>query len=96
MDNRSNARQPISADVELHFPGHDCVYAKARDISGKGMFVETKGVRLPPHAMVKIRVWTKARRSSFHILGIIVRRTGFGVGVMCLHGAESAEQQLQA
>lgn len=96
MDPNNKTRLPVFADVDLQFPGHEYISARARDISDKGMFVETAGTRLPPHAMVNVRVWNQARRSCFHVMCIIMRRTCHGVGVMFLRGTEKAEQELRA
>jgi hypothetical protein len=96
MDNRPDVGLPECAEVDLQFPGHDCIYARTRDVSDTGMFVETEAARLPPHAMVKVRVWTKPRRSSFSLMGIITRRTARGVDVMYLCGTEAANEKLRA
>lgn len=96
MDRQNLLQLPVFADVDLQFPGYDYITARARDIGDKGMFVETAGARLPPHAMVNVRVWNHARRSSFHVMCIIMRRKCHGIRVMFLRGTEKAEEELQA
>jgi len=98
MDNQSSACLASCADVDLQFPGHDFIAARARDINPSGMFVETNSEALPPHAMVKIRVWTETRlrATCIDVLGVIAYRTGEGIGVRCVHGLEKAHEQLQA
>ncbi len=98
MDNRSSVRLPVHTDVDIQFPGHGFLAARTRDISHKGMFVDTGGIYLPPHALVNVRVWTEYRHQAtyFQMLGVVAHRTRRGVGLMYVHGLEKAYRQLQA
>lgn len=97
MNHRSSIRVPVRTDVDIQFPGREFVAATTRDLSHKGMFIETGGLFLPPHAMVQIRLWTDNTScpACFQILGVVARRTKRGFGLMFVHGLEKAQHHLQ-
>jgi hypothetical protein len=83
MNQRLSSRTPVHIKVEVHFPGHEPMTVKTRDMSLNGMFLET-GAPVPPHSMIGVRVPADNRYpadDSIQLVAVVTRRDRQGLGV---------------
>ena len=50
VEHRWSSRKEINMDVSLYYPPVGMINGKTRNISLEGMFVDLKGVSIPPQA----------------------------------------------
>lgn len=84
MEQRSNVRLPVSIHVILYHKGLQVINCKTRDISRKGMFIETGPVIYPRNAQVEVefRVQEDGVNNRYRLPGKVVRFSRTGLGVM--------------
>ncbi len=81
-EQRRRLRVPFQIDVELYVEGHDIISVISRDISMKGVFVETEeNIRQSSPCRVKISLAGASGIPPLDIKGKIVRVASNGVGV---------------
>ncbi len=84
MEHRFNQRKPVSLDVMIEHQGLGLVNAQTINVSMGGMYIDTGRIRLPSNSSIKILFTLDAKCNSrtHDVLGIVVRSTEDGVGIM--------------
>jgi hypothetical protein len=79
---RRRLRVPFQVDVELHVEGHDIISVTSKDISMKGVFIET-GARISQDRPCRVRITLSgvSGMPPLDIKGKIVRVDSNGVGI---------------
>ena len=54
IEHRWSSRKNINIDVSLYYPPVGMINGKTRNISLEGMFIDLKGVSLPPQARLGV------------------------------------------
>lgn len=95
---RLRLRLPVHTKVEIQFPGSEFITCWSRDMSIKGMFVDTEDMLLPHHALIRVRLCQRIGKQARYavMLAVVVRRTKQGIGLMYVHGVTKARKAIHA
>jgi len=87
IEHRWSSRRKIDLDVNLHYPPVGTINGKTRNISLEGMYVDLKGVRIPPQARLEISFTaeTRGRPIEHRLPAYVVHSRDGGVGLMLQH-----------
>lgn len=87
IEHRWSSRREIDLDVNLHYPPVGTINGKTRNISLEGMYVDLKGVRIPPQARLEISfvAETRGRPVEHRLPAYVVHTREGGVGLMLQH-----------
>ncbi len=87
IEHRWSSRREISLDVNLHYPPVGTINGTTRNISLEGMYVDLKGVRIPPQARLEISFVAEigGRTVEHRLPAYVVHQHDDGVGLMLQH-----------
>jgi len=87
IEHRWSSRKNINIDVSLYYPPVGMINGKTRNISLEGMFVDLKGINIPPQARLEICFTASSHGETIeHRLPAYVVHAGDqGIGLMLQH-----------
>lgn len=86
-EHRWSTRREIRMDVNIHYPPVGVINGTTRNISLEGMYIDLKGVRIPPQARLEISFVanTHGEPVEHRLPAYVVHTRGGGVGLMLQH-----------
>ncbi len=86
-EHRWSSRKDINIDVNLYYPPVGMINGKTRNISLEGMYVDLKGINIPPQTRLEICFTANCRgKTTEHRLpAFVVHGSEQGVGLMLQH-----------
>lgn len=87
IEHRWSSRRKIDLEVNLHYPPVGTINGKTRNISLEGMYVDLKGVHIPPQARLEISFTAEicGRPVEHRLPAYVVHSREDGVGLMLQH-----------
>jgi len=86
-EQRWSQRKPMQMPVRLRYEPVGDIAGTTRDISLEGMYVETRGVRIPPKAQIEVYFTTEdaGGRTEHRLPAVAIHASSEGVGLMLHH-----------
>lgn len=87
VEHRWSSRKEINLEVSLYYPPVGMINGKTRNISLEGMFVDLKGVSIPPQARLEIcfSAQTRGKTTEHRLPAYVVHGGENGIGLMLQH-----------
>ncbi len=87
VEHRWSQRKDISIDVSLYYPPVGVVNGTTRNISLEGMYIDTRGVTIPPQARLEVSFFTEScgRQIEHRMPAYVIHCRDGGVGLMLQH-----------
>lgn len=87
IEHRWSSRKDIHIDVNLFYPPVGMINGKTRNISLEGMFVDLKGVTIPPQTRLEICFTSSnhGKTTEHRLPAYVVHGSERGVGLMLQH-----------
>jgi hypothetical protein len=87
VEHRWSSRKDIYLDVNLYYAPIGMINGKTRNVSLEGMFVDLKGVRIPPQARLEVAFTADSRGGAIEhrLPAYVVHSRDGGVGLMLQH-----------
>ena len=97
VEHRWSDRKDISVDIHLYYPPIGMLHGKTRNISLEGMFVDIRGITIPPQARLDAWFTTEARGQQLEhrIRAHVIHCCDEGVGLMLQHAGHGAFDALR-
>jgi hypothetical protein len=92
VEHRWSNRKEVTLDIHLYYPPVGMVIGKTRNISLEGMFVELKGITIPPLVRLEVSFSTAAngRQIEHRLPAQVIHSSEGGVGLMLQHAGHGA------
>jgi hypothetical protein len=87
IEHRWSSRKAINLDVNLYYPPIGTINGRTRNISLEGMFVDLKGVRIPPQARLEVAFTAElhGQYTEHRLPAYVVHEGENGIGLMLQH-----------
>lgn len=87
VEHRWSSRKEINLEVNLYYPPVGMINGKTRNVSLEGMFVELKGVHIPPQSRLEICFTAESRGKTMEhrLPAYVVHERQGGIGLMLQH-----------
>lgn len=97
MEHRLSRRLPVSCYVLVSQKGHPLIFARARDISSEGFFIELDPSYLAGYRYLELRLYAPGDDGfgAYNIPALIMHRRTDGIGVMIDLSHPQAAEVLQ-
>ena len=86
-EHRWSSRKDINLDINLYYPPVGMINGKTRNVSLEGMFVELKGVQIPPQSRLEIcfTAENRGKATEHRLPAYVVHQREGGIGLMLQH-----------
>jgi len=87
VEHRWSSRKEINMDVNIYYPPVGMIDGQTRNVSLEGMYVDLKGVNIPPQARLEVCFTTETRGTptEHRLPAYVVHGNDVGVGLMLQH-----------